>query len=92
MTNERAYNVQVAMLNGMSDFDQIAWVTHRPKGLHRLMNLYLVTGHFCSDYVRVVVFFHFFMFKGFRILERRRSLISILHFKPEFKNVFHNFR
>ena len=43
LTNERAYSAQVAMLNGVSDYDQIAGVIHRPEGLHRMMNLCLVT-------------------------------------------------
>lgn len=31
------------MLNGATDFEQIAGVIHRPEGLHRMMNLCLVT-------------------------------------------------
>lgn len=42
LTNERAYSAQLAMLNGSTDFDQLAGVIHRPKGLHRMMNLLLV--------------------------------------------------
>lgn len=42
LTNERAYSAQLAMLNGMSEFDQLAGVIHRPEGLHRMMNLCLV--------------------------------------------------
>jgi hypothetical protein len=43
LTNERAYSAQLAMLNGATDFEQIAGVIHRPEGLHRMMNLCLVT-------------------------------------------------
>lgn len=42
LTNERAYSAQLAMLNGSTDFDQLAGVIHRPEGLHRMMNLLLV--------------------------------------------------
>ncbi|XP_056006637.1 uncharacterized protein LOC125680237 [Ostrea edulis] len=42
LTNERAYSAQLAMLNGATDFEQIAGVIHRPEGLHRMMNLCLV--------------------------------------------------
>lgn len=41
LTNERAYSVQLAMLNGSTDFDQLAGVIHRPEGLHIMMNLLL---------------------------------------------------
>lgn len=33
------YSAQLAMLNGTTDFDQLAGVIHRPEGLHRMMNL-----------------------------------------------------
>lgn len=42
LTNERAYSAQLAMMNGRSEFDQLAGVIHRPEGLHRMMNLCLV--------------------------------------------------
>lgn len=42
LTNERAYSAQLAMLNGRSEFDQLAGVIHRPEGLHRMINLCLV--------------------------------------------------
>lgn len=45
LTNERAYSAQLAMLNGATDFEQISGVIHRPEGLHRMMNLCLVTNH-----------------------------------------------
>lgn len=48
LTNERAYSVQLAMINGRSEFDQLAGVIHRPEGLHRMMNLCLVIAKkFC---------------------------------------------
>ncbi len=48
LTNERAYTAQLAMVNhGESDFDRMTGVIHRPEGLHRMMNLFLV---FLSKY------------------------------------------
>lgn len=48
LTNERAYSAQLAMMNGRSEFDQLAGVIHRPEGLHRMMNLCLVIAKkFC---------------------------------------------
>jgi len=43
LTNERAYSAQLAMLNGETDYDRLAGVVHRPEGLHRMMNLLLVS-------------------------------------------------
>lgn len=43
LTNERAYSAQLAMLNGITDYDRLAGVIHRPEGLHRMMNLLLVS-------------------------------------------------
>lgn len=48
LTNERAYAAQLAMMNGATDFEKISGVTHRPEGLHRMMNLCLVTC--CSKF------------------------------------------
>jgi hypothetical protein len=31
------------MLNGETDYDRLAGVVHRPEGLHRMMNLLLVS-------------------------------------------------
>lgn len=42
LTNERAYSAQLAMLNGSTDFDQLAGVIHRPEGLHRNDELVIV--------------------------------------------------
>lgn len=42
LTNERA---QLAMMNGQSDFFRLAGVIHRPEGLHRMMNVLLVSMH-----------------------------------------------
>jgi hypothetical protein len=43
LTNERAYTAQLAMLNGNTDFDRLGGIVHRPEGLHRMMNLLLVS-------------------------------------------------
>mgnify|MGYP003686221113 CR=1 FL=1 len=43
LTNERAYSAQLAMLNGITDYDRLAGVIHRQEGLHRMMNLLLVS-------------------------------------------------
>lgn len=48
LVSERAYSAQLAMMNGRSEFDQLAGVIHRPEGLHRMMNLCLVIAKkFC---------------------------------------------
>lgn len=43
LTNERAYSAQLAMLNGDTDYDRLGGLIHRPEGLHRMMNLLLVS-------------------------------------------------
>ncbi|XP_060564155.1 uncharacterized protein LOC132723447 [Ruditapes philippinarum] len=39
LTNERAYQAQLDMINGESESDKLLGFIHRPEGLHRLMNL-----------------------------------------------------
>jgi hypothetical protein len=65
LTNERAYNAQLAMMNAECDFYGLAGVVHRPEGLHRMMNFLLVflVSPFNSLFVSVaswptVVFLH----------------------------------
>lgn len=41
--NERAYSAQLALHNGMTEFSKLQCVIHRPEGLHRMMNLLLVS-------------------------------------------------
>jgi hypothetical protein len=43
LTNERAYSAQKAMLNGETEYEKLGGVVHRPEGIHRSMNLTLVT-------------------------------------------------
>ena len=43
LTNERAYSGQMAMINGNTSYERLGGLVHRPEGLHRLMNLCLVT-------------------------------------------------
>ena len=42
LTNERAYEGQLAMLNSPTDFTRLKGLVHRPEGLHRMMNFLLV--------------------------------------------------
>lgn len=43
LTNERAYSAQLALHNGMMEFSKLQCVIQRPEGLHRMMNLLLVS-------------------------------------------------
>ena len=39
LTNERAYQAQLDMMNGDTEEEKLQGIIHRPEGLHRLMNL-----------------------------------------------------
>lgn len=43
LTNERAYSSQLAMMNNEIELNRLAGVVLRPEGLHRIMNLLLVS-------------------------------------------------
>jgi hypothetical protein len=43
LTNERAFTAQQHVINGKTSFSRTAGIIHRPEGLHRQMNLVLVT-------------------------------------------------
>ena len=44
LTNERAFAGQAALANADNEVDSCCGIIHRPEGLHRLMNLALVTA------------------------------------------------
>ena len=56
LTNERAYSAQLAMLNGEADYQRLTGIVHRPEGLHRMMNLLLVSKLSSYSFKRHVVF------------------------------------
>ncbi len=43
LTNERAFSGQDALLNADNASDSCGGISHRPEGLHRLMNFLMVT-------------------------------------------------
>ena len=45
LTNQREFLAQCAMKNGCSQFERLSGLSHRPGGLHLLMNLTVV---YCS--------------------------------------------
>ncbi|XP_069105154.1 uncharacterized protein [Argopecten irradians] len=63
LTNERAYSAQLAMLNGATESEQLAGVIHRPEGLHRMMNLCLVTSRkscICLMLIQKIIYQQFY--------------------------------